>query len=222
MNKFLILLIAVAFILPAAVKAANWPQWRGPNGDGSAPHEKTTTTWSETKNLKWKLKLPGYGASSPIVWNDRVYLTCYSGYGTRGRGGSQSSLMRHLMCVDAKTGEDVLRKRIGGQFYASMLLLNNRLVAGWARQLLGEVDGAAGYRNRGIICRLPDGARPLRAAVVMRVCDPEAVPMRPVSEVLMRAPAASEAARRAGHPPAATRAAHPLECILLLHQLRHD
>ena len=112
MNKFLIILIAAAFILPAAEKAANWPQWRGPNGDGSAPDEKTTTTWSETKNLKWKLKLPGYGASSPIVWNDRVYLTCYSGYGAGRRSGNPSSLMRHLVCVDAKTGKSVWQKQL--------------------------------------------------------------------------------------------------------------
>ena len=111
MNKFLIPLIAVAFTLTAAEKTANWPQWRGPNGDGSAPDEKSPTTWSETKNLKWKTKLPGYGASSPIIWNNRVYLTCYSGYGTGGRGGSQSSLMRHLVCVDAKTGKTVWEKK---------------------------------------------------------------------------------------------------------------
>ncbi|SVC34002.1 uncharacterized protein METZ01_LOCUS286856, partial [marine metagenome] len=77
MKKSLSLLIAAAFTLAAAENTSNWPQWRGPNGDGTAANEKAPTTWSETKNLKWKLKLPGYGASSPIIWNDRVYLTCY-------------------------------------------------------------------------------------------------------------------------------------------------
>ncbi len=112
MKKFLFPLIAVTFSLAAAEKTVNWPQWRGPNGDGSAPNEKAPTTWSETKNLKWKLKLPGYGASSPIVWNDRVYLTCYSGYGAGRRGGSPSGLMRHLVCVDAKTGKSVWQKEL--------------------------------------------------------------------------------------------------------------
>ena len=112
MKKFLFPLIAATFTLAAAEKPANWPQWRGPNGDGSAPNEKAPITWSETKNLKWKLKLPGYGASSPIVWNDRVYLTCYSGYGAERRAGSPSSLMRHLVCVDAKTGKSIWQKEL--------------------------------------------------------------------------------------------------------------
>ena len=112
----LLLFLAVGFAVIALISTGNaqspeaeqfWPQWRGPNGDGTTLAEKAPTTWSETKNLKWKLKLPGYGASSPIIWNDRVYLTCYSGYGAGSRGGSPSGLMRHLVCVDAKTGKSV-------------------------------------------------------------------------------------------------------------------
>ena len=112
MKKLLHLLLATTFTLTAAEKAANWPQWRGPNGDGIAHGEKATITWSETKNLKWKLKLPGYGASSPIVWNDRIYLTCYTGYGTGVRGGSSANMMRHLVCVDAKTGKLIWQKKL--------------------------------------------------------------------------------------------------------------
>ena len=59
----------------------------------------------------------------------------------------------------------------GAQDLRTELVANNRLVAGWARQMLGEVDGAAGYRNRGIICRLPDGAQPLRAGVTPNTDD---------------------------------------------------
>jgi len=106
------LIIIIPFAATAAEKTANWPQCRGPNGDGTTLAEKAPTTWSETKNLKWKLKLPGYGASSPIIWNDRVYLTCYSGYGAGSRGGSPSGLMRHLVCVDAKTGKSVWQKEL--------------------------------------------------------------------------------------------------------------
>ena len=109
-----ILLIALSITLnsDAASKSSNWPQWRGPNGNGAAPNEKAPINWSETKNLQWKLKLPGYGASSPIVWNERVYLTCYTGYGTGSRGGSPASIMRHLICVDAKTGKLIWQKEL--------------------------------------------------------------------------------------------------------------
>ena len=110
MRKILSALIIIPFAAAAAEKTANWPQWRGPNGDGTTLAEKAPTTWSETKNLKWKLKLPGFGASSPIVWNERIYLICYTGYGAGSRGGSPANMMRHLICVDAKTGKSVWKK----------------------------------------------------------------------------------------------------------------
>ncbi|MCX7825652.1 MAG: PQQ-binding-like beta-propeller repeat protein, partial [Verrucomicrobiae bacterium] len=69
----------IAADLPAA---AGWPQFRGPNGNGIAPADaKPPTVWSDTKNLQWKVGLPGPGSSSPIVWGNRVFVTCYSGYG---------------------------------------------------------------------------------------------------------------------------------------------
>ena len=52
-----------------------WPQWRGPLANGVAPRANPPIEWSETKNLRWKVALPGKGHSSPIVFGDRVYLT---------------------------------------------------------------------------------------------------------------------------------------------------
>lgn len=60
--------------------------------------------WSATKNLQWKLDLPGKGFSSPIVVGDKVFLTCYS--------GSRESLKRYLVCVDRKTGKELWTKTI--------------------------------------------------------------------------------------------------------------
>ncbi len=111
MKSILCSLFAIALAATAADKSANWPQWRGPNGDGSAPGETAPTTWSDSKNLKWKLKLPGSGASSPIVWNDRVYITSYSGYGAGRGGGNSRDLKRHVVCADAKTGKLWFGKR---------------------------------------------------------------------------------------------------------------
>ncbi|GAB4144660.1 MAG: PQQ-binding-like beta-propeller repeat protein [Planctomycetaceae bacterium] len=85
------------------VPAADWTQFRGPNGSAVSQETGLPTSWSETENLKWKTKLPGYGASSPITWKDKVFVTCYSGYGT-DNGGSQSDLMRHVVCVDRNSG----------------------------------------------------------------------------------------------------------------------
>ncbi|QDT52330.1 outer membrane biogenesis protein BamB [Caulifigura coniformis] len=56
-------------------KSKNWHQWRGPLATGVAPEADPPTEWSATKNVKWVARIPGFGKSSPIVWDDRVFLT---------------------------------------------------------------------------------------------------------------------------------------------------
>ncbi len=59
----------------SATDAANWPQWRGPQENGSsAPAAKLPTKW-DASQVQWKAALPGKGCSTPIVWQDRIYLT---------------------------------------------------------------------------------------------------------------------------------------------------
>jgi hypothetical protein len=53
----------------------NWPRWRGPAETGVAPHGKPPVEWSETKNVRWKVAVPGEGSGSPIVWGDKVFVT---------------------------------------------------------------------------------------------------------------------------------------------------
>jgi len=57
------------------MRAANWPAWRGPHGDGVTPETALPLKWSATENVGWKTELPERGNSTPIVWNDRVFLT---------------------------------------------------------------------------------------------------------------------------------------------------
>jgi outer membrane protein assembly factor BamB len=52
----------------------NWAQWRGPLGTGAAPAAKPPVTWSESNNVKWKVNIPGEGTSSPIVWENQVFV----------------------------------------------------------------------------------------------------------------------------------------------------
>ena len=92
--------------------SADWPQFRGPNAAGKATGEAVPLTWSDDENLKWKLKLPGPGSSSPIVVGDRIFVTCYSGYGTPQGDGDIDDLQRHLLCVDLKSGEKLWEKVI--------------------------------------------------------------------------------------------------------------
>ncbi|MCB1087709.1 MAG: PQQ-binding-like beta-propeller repeat protein, partial [Verrucomicrobiae bacterium] len=78
-----LLLSALSLIVVASDVAhgENWSRYRGPNGAGNSNDSAVPLTWSESENLKWKADLPGPGSSSPIVWGDRVFVTCYSGYG---------------------------------------------------------------------------------------------------------------------------------------------
>lgn len=52
-----------------------WSQWRGPSGQGLVEGKSFPDTWSDTENVLWKVKVPGRGHSSPIVWGDRLFLT---------------------------------------------------------------------------------------------------------------------------------------------------
>ncbi|MDB6136754.1 MAG: signal peptide protein [Verrucomicrobiales bacterium] len=78
-TAFLLLLLSpLAFLSPALAEekfTANWPQWRGPEADGNAPAATPPTEWSETKNVKWKVKIPGSGTSTPIIWGDKIFIT---------------------------------------------------------------------------------------------------------------------------------------------------
>jgi hypothetical protein len=95
------------------VEAGDWPQFRGPNGDGVSTETKVPVEWSDTKNLRWKTEIPGPGSSSPIVSGDRVYITCYTGYGVgRGEVGQQKDLQRHLVALNRNTGKIVWSKAV--------------------------------------------------------------------------------------------------------------
>jgi outer membrane protein assembly factor BamB len=119
-----LLILAVSVTVAGLANAADWPRFRGSNGTGIAANAKPPTVWSDTRNLNWKTTLPGAGASSPIAWGERVFVTCYSGDVPR--------LQRHLVCVNrrdgrilwaksvpAAQGEDEMGGRIGEHGYAS-------------------------------------------------------------------------------------------------------
>lgn len=75
--------------------AGDWPQWRGPTGNGVGDEEHVPLTWSKTENVKWRVALPGPGNSSPIVVGEQVFLTC----------ANQSGQERNLISFDRNTGE---------------------------------------------------------------------------------------------------------------------
>jgi len=79
MNRILALTVVLATVWASANVYADlnsdyWPTWRGPNGTGVAPKGNPPLTWSETKNIKWKVKLPGNSNSSPVIWGDKIFF----------------------------------------------------------------------------------------------------------------------------------------------------
>jgi len=68
-----------ALLIPGAVSGADWPQFRGPGGQGDASAtSKIPVEWDERKNVRWKTELPGKGHSSPVIWGDQVWVTTAS------------------------------------------------------------------------------------------------------------------------------------------------
>jgi len=66
---------------PSSSLLRNWAQWRGPLATGVAPHANPPVEWSEKKNVRWKVELPGKGHSSPIIFGDRVYVMAAAPFG---------------------------------------------------------------------------------------------------------------------------------------------
>ena len=83
--------------------ADNWPAWRGLHGDGSSAEKKLPLKWSPTENVRWKVKLPGPGSSTPIIWGDRIFLTQ-----SLNKEGSE----RAVMCFDRSEGKLLWQKSI--------------------------------------------------------------------------------------------------------------
>ncbi len=85
-------LSALLLIFPLVAAASDWPNWRGPSGDGSTGETNLPTSWAQTNNVLWRVSLPEPGNSSPIIWHDKVFLTQAAGN------------RRTVLCLDRGSG----------------------------------------------------------------------------------------------------------------------
>jgi outer membrane protein assembly factor BamB len=67
--------LLILLLLSVPVLAQDWPEFRGPSGQGTSDARGLPLTWSETKNVRWKIAIPGSGWSSPVIQGDRIWLT---------------------------------------------------------------------------------------------------------------------------------------------------
>ncbi len=78
LKAFFIALLSLAFINPHLNAQNNndyWPNWRGSNADGVSLNGTPPVEWSESKNIKWKIPIPGKGLGTPVVWEDQIFIT---------------------------------------------------------------------------------------------------------------------------------------------------
>jgi outer membrane protein assembly factor BamB len=116
-NRVVVLALLLGLSV-VAVKAAEdsekyWAQWRGPYMTGVSNTAKPPVEWSESKNIRWKVEIPGRGSASPVVWNDRIFLLTAIPVGVSGpaqhepRGAlpQRGTHQYKVLALDRKTGK---------------------------------------------------------------------------------------------------------------------
>lgn len=107
------LISAATLLVLVSATIADWPGFRGPNGLAVSADRGLPLKWGPNENIVWKVKLPGPGASSPIISGNRVFVTCYSGYGAAPDSkGDITQLKRHLVCLDRDSGKVLWQKDV--------------------------------------------------------------------------------------------------------------
>lgn len=94
-------------LIPGAVKAADWPNWRGPAYNGSSPETGLPTKFSKSENVKWAASLPGPAASTPIILGDKIFLT--------STDLKEQGLI--ALCLDRKTGKTKWKHTVGSGYH---------------------------------------------------------------------------------------------------------
>ena len=110
---------ALGLLLPPVLFAREqssdrfWPQWRGPHWTGVSRNATPPLEWSESKNIRWKVEIPGRGSATPVVWGDRVFVTTAvptTVAGAAGHAPLGRTPVAHkyvVMALDRKTGKVV-------------------------------------------------------------------------------------------------------------------
>jgi outer membrane protein assembly factor BamB len=100
MNRSLAVCITLiaSFVI---VRADNWPQWRGPSLNGVSNEKNLPVKWTVDENVAWKVPMPGYSGSTPIIWRDRIFLNV----------ADSDNLF--LWCLNKSNGEVLWKKPLG-------------------------------------------------------------------------------------------------------------
>ncbi|MEM8962495.1 MAG: PQQ-binding-like beta-propeller repeat protein [Acidobacteriota bacterium] len=121
--RYVSLLLAVLFLAIPLSAADQWPQWRGPNLDGTVAGS-APTVWSRDAGIVWRVELPGAAASTPAVWGDHIFLT--SAAAKKGGAAAENAEADDaaadesivLLALDRATGKEVWRRQVDDKNYA--------------------------------------------------------------------------------------------------------
>lgn len=105
MRKWFLLVCVLTVMAAGALDAANWPQWRGPELNGSSPETDLPTEFGPDRNVAWKAALPGRGGCTPIVWEDRVFISAQDG-----------DKKTWAMCLSVEDGSVMWKHQVGTGF----------------------------------------------------------------------------------------------------------
>ena len=80
-NRFFLplLLLCGVVAMPASVSAENWASWRGPRGNGTSTETGIAVSWDAKRNVAWRVALPGASGATPVVWDDRIFVSSADG-----------------------------------------------------------------------------------------------------------------------------------------------
>jgi len=105
LRSFRSLLLPLLAIVPLSIAhAGNWPQWRGPHDNGISDEQAIATKWSRTENVAWRIELPGPGGATPVIWDDRIFVTSSDGE------ADGADLL--LLCYSTD-GQELWRQKVG-------------------------------------------------------------------------------------------------------------
>src|SRR5439155_14219947 len=98
--------IAASACMLEAAEQANWPRFRGNNGDGIGELANPPTTWTE-RDFAWRTEIPGNGHSSPVAWGERLFVT----------SADAKTGERFVLCLDSASGRTLWTMRLPGGTY---------------------------------------------------------------------------------------------------------
>jgi outer membrane protein assembly factor BamB len=101
MRRYSLGIMALVLLSFVIVHAENWPQWRGPGLNGVSTEKNLPVKWTTEENVVWKVAMPGFSGSTPIIWRDRIFLNVANGD------------VLELWCLDKSKGEVLWKKQLG-------------------------------------------------------------------------------------------------------------